>query len=101
MSIAQLRRERASRKANFYKNLAVGSGFVLFGNLATYPGLMSGCLVVLTIAVLAIHTKLIATILAGLAQADRLRREKVTQHVSILATSIGLYIVMFILGGLV
>ncbi|NJR71072.1 MAG: hypothetical protein HC771_22400 [Synechococcales cyanobacterium CRU_2_2] len=62
---------------------------------------MLGCLVVLAIAVLGIHTQLIATILGGFAKADRLRREKVTQHVSILAVSIGVYVTMFVLGGLI
>lgn len=101
MSIAQARRDRASKKSNFYKNLAVGTGFVHLGHLASYPALFQGCLVLLTIAILAINTPLIATILAGFAKADRLRASKVQQQLSVLAASIGIYIALFILGGLI
>ena len=101
MSIAQARRERASKKASFYKNLAVGTGFILLGHLASYPALLKGCLVILSIAVLAINTPLIATILAGFARAERLRASKVQQQLSVLAASVGIYVALFVLGGLI
>lgn len=101
MSIAESRRDRARRKASFYKNLAIGTAFVLLGNLATYPALLQGCLVLLAIAILAINTPLIAAILTGFARADRLHKSKVQQQLSVLAASVGVYVAMFVLGGLV
>ena len=101
MTIAQNRKQRAASKAGFYKNLAVSTGFILLGNLSQYRSLAHGCYVLLAIATLAVNLSLIATVLGNLAKADRLRKSKVQQQLSLLACSALIYIILFVLGSLI
>lgn len=98
MSIAQQRRESAAKKANAYRNAATILGLIFLGNAASYPGMLRGCLIVLAIALFSLNYQLILKLLGSFAAADRLRRHKVSQGISLLGVSMGLSVFLFTLG---
>jgi len=101
MSIAEVRRAKSNQKANLYRNLAVGTGFVLLGNLSSYPSLRWGSFVLLAIALLAVEFKAIVATLSVLNREPNIRKEQVTQKLSVLGVSFLLPCLMFGLGRLI
>jgi hypothetical protein len=100
-AIAEVRRAKSNQKANLYRNLAVGPGFVLLGNLSSYPSLRWGSFVLLAIALLAVEFKAIVATLSVLNREPNIRKEQVTQKLSVLGVSFLLPCLMFGLGRLI
>ncbi len=101
MSIAEARRSKATRAAKFYQNLAVGNGFVLLGNLSSYPSLAWGSFVLLALCLLAVEFPAIVATLTAIGRDPYAPKAQVNQKLALLGASFFLPLILFALGRLI